>query len=107
MYTVYMIEGGAMATTVVSGRVDADVKRRADAVIREAGTSVGEVIKNMWELIAETGAVPERRRSESEAARRARALARLREVCDGLPPCPNVASLTDDDVKAMMVSRHV
>lgn len=96
-----------MATAVVSGRVDAEIKRRVDSIIREAGTSVGDVIKNTWEQIAATGELPQAQISEYERNRRQRAVERFRQVVESLPPCPNVASLTDDDIKELMTSRYV
>jgi polar amino acid transport system ATP-binding protein len=47
-----------MPTVVVSGRVDEDVKLRADAVIRAAGSSVARVINDVWRSIAESGELP-------------------------------------------------
>ena len=48
-----------MATAVVSGRVDEQVKARAEAFIRAAGLSTGDVIRVVWEHIARTGEVPD------------------------------------------------
>ncbi len=47
-----------MPTVVVSGRVDEDVKLRADAVLRAAGSSVARVINDVWRSIAESGELP-------------------------------------------------
>ena len=45
-----------MATAIVSGRVDAAVKERAGVYIRAAGSSVGDVINDLWTYIARTRA---------------------------------------------------
>lgn len=47
-----------MATAIVSGRVDAAVKERAGVYIRAAGSSVGDVINDLWTYIARTKSVP-------------------------------------------------
>lgn len=47
-----------METTIISGRVDARVKERANAYIQAAGLSVSDVIKTVWERIARTGELP-------------------------------------------------
>lgn len=48
-----------MATTVISGRVEECVKARADVFILAAGLSAGDVIRAVWEHIAQTGEVPD------------------------------------------------
>lgn len=48
-----------MATTVIPGRVDERVKARDDVFIRAAGLSAGDVIRAVWEHIAQTGEVPD------------------------------------------------
>lgn len=58
-----------MGTIIVSGRVDALVKERADGYIKAAGLSVGEVIKRVWEHIARTGEVPDTLQAESGPGR--------------------------------------
>ncbi len=54
-----------MTTAIVSGRVDEAVKKRAGAYIRAAGLTAGDVIKAVWESIANTGEVPRPEQSES------------------------------------------
>ena len=48
-----------MATAIISGRVEESVKERAGAYIRAAGLTVGDVIKLVWENIAQTGELPQ------------------------------------------------
>lgn len=47
-----------MPTAIVSGRVDAAVRDRANAYIHAAGLTAGDVVKRVWENIARTGEVP-------------------------------------------------
>lgn len=49
-----------MPTAIVSGRVDAAVRDRANAYIHAAGLTAGDVVKLVWENIARTGEVPMR-----------------------------------------------
>ena len=48
-----------MATAIISGRVEESVKEKAGAYIRAAGLTVGDVIKLVWENIAQTGELPQ------------------------------------------------
>lgn len=48
-----------MATSIVSGRVDTDVKERAGAYILAAGLTTGELINNLWTYVARTKNVPQ------------------------------------------------
>ena len=50
-----------MASAVVSGRVEASLKERAERIIDAAGITSGEVIKRTWEQIVATGEVPSAR----------------------------------------------
>lgn len=96
-----------MATAVVSGRVDSDVKRRVDAIIRDAGSTVGDVIKGVWGTIAQTGELPDFSGAASERARKDAALRRLQGLCSELPDCPSLAHLSEADMKQMLVARDV
>ena len=49
-----------MPTAIVSGRVDAVVRDRANAYIHAAGLTAGDVVKRVWENIARTGELPAR-----------------------------------------------
>ena len=55
------------STTVVSARVDAATAERAAACIKASGLTVGEVIKRIWERIAETGELPDFQGAEEKA----------------------------------------
>lgn len=91
-----------MATAVVSGRVDEQVRVRADAYIRAAGSTPGDVIRAVWENIARTGEVPEagEEREEPDALERLRALRPVFGASDWL------VNLTDEQMRDMIASRY-
>lgn len=47
-----------MATAIASGRVDAATKARADRYIKAAGLTANDLIRSLWESIAQTKKVP-------------------------------------------------
>ena len=55
-----------MPTAIVSGRVDAAVRDRANAYIHAAGLTAGDVVKRVWESIARTGEVPAAQQAADE-----------------------------------------
>lgn len=55
-----------MATAIVSGRVDLAVRDRANAYIHAAGLTAADVIKRVWENIAQTGEVPASQQGAAE-----------------------------------------
>ncbi|PLS30988.1 hypothetical protein Uis1B_1278 [Bifidobacterium margollesii] len=48
-----------MTTATVSASVDINTKTIANAYIKEAGLTPNELIRRLWESIANTGVVPE------------------------------------------------
>ncbi|KAA8827911.1 type II toxin-antitoxin system RelB/DinJ family antitoxin [Bifidobacterium tissieri] len=48
-----------MPTATVSASVDVNTKAIANAYIKEAGLTPNELIRRLWESIANTGVVPE------------------------------------------------
>ena len=92
-----------MATVIVSGRVDARTKERADGYIKAAGMTVGEVIKTVWEHIAHTGEVPQVSNEAMEATRPEwEAFLAIREELSGLPRTHDfLSTLTDDELHDM------
>ena len=101
------MKGAVMQTAVVSGRVDIETKRKVDAVLRDTGVTAGDVIKLVWSDIAQTGQLPTSEAADKERVRRARVLEELRDLCDSMPPCPELARLDDAGIKEMMVNRDV
>ena len=96
-----------MPTVVISGRVDEDVKLRADAVIRAAGSSVARVINDVWRSIAETGELPASPEIQDEQAVKRAAFESFVGWFDGLPPQNEAfADMTDDEILAGRVDDY-
>ena len=90
-----------MPTVVVSGRVDEDIKLRADVVIRAAGSSVARVISDVWRSIAESGELPTSPELSDEQAEKRVAFESFMVWFNGLPPQNEAyAHLTDDEILA-------
>ena len=96
-----------MPTVVVSGRVDEDVKLRADAVIRASGSSVARVINDVWRSIADTGELPVAPEFVDEQAEKRATFHSFMEWFDGLPPQnESFARMTDDEILAGRVDDY-
>lgn len=87
-----------MPTLVVSGRVDADTKRVADAYIKQAGLTTGEVISFLWCEIASTGVVPRPKEGEKQTPKEA-AAARLMELRSKAAKGTPLATMTDEEIR--------
>ena len=95
-----------MATAVVSGRVDAQVKARAEAFIRVAGLSAGDVIRVVWERIARTGEIPDAGDDVERFDVSRDPLGRLGELRASFGACEDLANLDDDQMRDMIASRY-
>ena len=96
-----------MPTVVISGRVDEDVKLRADAIIRAAGSSVARVINDVWRSIAISGELPVAPELQDEQAEKRIAFESFMEWFDGLPPQNEAfAHMTDDEILAGRVDDY-
>ena len=90
-----------MASVVVSGRVDEEVKRRADAYIRAAGSNPAKVINDVWVRIAYTGEVPQEDSRLGSVEERMKRFEEFMEFCDSLPPVDErYLHMTDDEILA-------
>ena len=88
-----------MPTVVVSGRVDEDVKLRADAIIRSEGSSVARVISDVWQNIVDTGQLPESPTLAREQAERRAAFSSFMDWFEGLPAQNGAyAHLMDEEI---------
>lgn len=97
-----------MATAVVSGRVDEEVYRRANAVIQRAGKTPGEVIKGVWSSIATTGRIPPTEEEEAHRASQRERFEHFLEFLDSLPPAPQeLIDMTDEDMHRLFGERDV
>lgn len=93
-----------MATVVVSGRVDEEIKRKADAIIARAGKTPGDVIKDVWANIVITGELPTTKQQEEEFLEKRRRFKAFMELRASLPPAPEwLVNLTDEQLRDMMV----
>ncbi|WP_019238994.1 MULTISPECIES: type II toxin-antitoxin system RelB/DinJ family antitoxin [Enorma] len=95
-----------MATAVVSGRVDEQVKARAEAFIRAAGLSAGDVIRMVWERIAQTGEIPDAGDGAGWPDAAHDPLERLGELRASFGACEDLVSLDDDQMRDMIASRY-
>lgn len=95
-----------MATAVVSGRVDEQVKSRADAFIRAAGLSTGDVIRAVWECIAQTGEVPDAGSSTGRLDAMRDPMKRLGELRSSFGACEDLVNLDDARMRDMIASRY-
>lgn len=97
-----------MTTTVVSGRVEEDVKRRVDAIIRAAGSSVTKVISDVWYNIATTGQLPVTAVVEDDQdAQRKSFESFLRWFAELPPQNEEYAHVSDEEILSCRVSEHV
>lgn len=95
-----------MATAVVSGRVDEQVKTRAEAFIRAAGLSTGDVIRVVWEHIARTGEVPDAGDSAERLDAARDPMERLGELRASFGACEDLIHLDDAQMRDMIASRY-
>ena len=97
-----------MPTAVVSGRIDEDVKRRADVIIRSAGSSAGRVINDVWHSIAETGELPKSPARTQETQSKRIAFDSFMEWFASLPAQNDAyASFSDEEILAMRIDDYV
>lgn len=95
-----------MPTAVVSGRVEEQVKARAEAFIRAAGLSSGDVIRVVWERIAQTGEIPDAGDAAERLDTTPDPLERLGELRASFGACEDLVSLDDDQMRDMIASRY-
>lgn len=95
-----------MATAVVSGRVDEQVKARAEAFIRAAGLSAGDVIRMVWERIARTGEIPDAGDGVGWPGASRDPMERLGELRASFGSCEDLVSLDDNQMRDMIASRY-
>lgn len=91
-----------MGTALVAGRVDEEVKARADAYIAKAGLTQAMVIRSVWETIARTGTIPtiDDGATESEGLK-----SRLRALREATPRSEHLEHLTPKGLKEELEHR--
>lgn len=96
-----------MASAVVAGRVDEQVKLAVDAVLRVAGSTASDVIAGLWNHIAATGVLPDYSEGESSSGRE-KDLEEFISFVDDLPPAPEwLVSMDRDAMRDMIATRYV
>ena len=92
-----------MASVVVSGRVDKEVKRGVDRILERAGKTPAEVIKEVWVNIYVTDELPTTQQQEEEFQEKRRRYQDFIEFVSGLPPVPDwFATMTDQQMNDMI-----
>lgn len=93
-----------METAVVSGRVDAQVRDRVATVLKLAGLTPGDIIRDVWESIAATGKVPVVEQVVEEPTDPWEAFVAF---CDAAPPADDwFINLTDEQMGDMIASKY-
>lgn len=95
-----------MATVVVSGRVDERVITRAEVFIRAAGLSTGDVIRAVWERIAQMGEVPDMDKGAGQLDASRGPMERLGELRSSFGVCEDLVNLDDARMREMIASRY-
>lgn len=95
-----------MGTAVISGRIDEDVKERAARYIHMAGLTVGDVIKAVWESIAQTGEVPRPAGEGAGGAIHRERLEALRRVRAQMTTCPELELMDDVQMRSCVAGRY-
>lgn len=97
-----------MSTAVISGRIDKDIKVRADAIIRAAGSSVNSVISTVWHNIVETGELPVSSEGKDAQDTQRQTFESFMEWFETLPPQNKMyAHMTDDEILSLKVDEYV
>ena len=96
-----------MQTAVVSGRVNAEVKMRADRIIKKNDLTVAEVIKRVWTEIASSGKLPDVVCSESTESKGTRQFDEFEAFVSSLPSASSeFAEMTEIQMKEMLGGRR-
>ena len=97
-----------MSTATVSASVDAKTKIIANAYIRQAGQTPNEVIRGLWESIAETGKVPQFRESDNRREdERQAAFTQAQRIVQAIPRGTALATMSDADLRKELESREI
>ena len=92
-----------MATVVVSGRVDERIKREVDRIIEREGKTPGDVIRDVWVTIYETGKLPTTSQQEAEFLEKRRRFDDFLEFVNEQSPSPEwLINLTDAEMNDMI-----
>ena len=95
-----------MATAVISGRVEEELKERVGRLIQAAGMSTADVIKTVWENIARTGEVPMPYAADDQVDECAERFAQFMALRASLPACPELIGMDDDAMRSAVAERY-
>lgn len=90
-----------MAMSMLTARVDADVKARADAVIKRAGMTQTDVVRIVMANIADTGRIPRR----EEPTRDNELLDRMMTLRAETPSSDRLRAMGPQDLKRELEAR--
>ena len=97
-----------MATAIVSGRVEEEIRQRANAFIEKQGLTAADVIKIVWNNIAITGKVPLSLEQGSVQPKRTELFEEFHSFVEDLPECSDeIAALDKQQLREMLVGKYV
>lgn len=97
-----------MAISTVSASVDSQTKTVANAYIRDAGLTPNELIKKLWESIADTGVVPDFTNSGSMRQQaRLKAFADSQKLIEDLPHGTMLDTMDYNDMRRELEHRDI
>ena len=97
-----------MSTATVSASVDARTKVLANAYIKQAGLTPNEVIRDLWENIAETGKVPQfEETTNRHEVQRYEAFTKAQKIVSIIPKGTPLASMSDADLRKELEHREI
>ncbi len=93
-----------MPSSLVASRVDDSVREKAEFYIRRAGMTPSDVIRIVWQNIAESGEVP-RAHTDESSARISPLIERMRALRETTPRSDFLETLTPQDLKRELEAR--
>lgn len=94
-----------MATTVVSGRIDAEEAAAVSKFIAESGQTWNGVINSLSHYIYQHRGYPWQEPSEPERDRKRSAFMRMGQIIETLPRGTFIDTMTDDDLRKILSER--
>ncbi len=94
-----------MATTVVSGRIDAEMAATVTQFIEKTGNTWNGVINRLSRYIYEHQSYPWAETSDRERDRRQRALRHASTLMEAMPRGTFIDTMTDDDLHEILAGR--
>ena len=97
-----------MTTSTVSASVDINTKTIANAYIKEAGLTPNELIRRLWESIANTGVVPEFTDSDNmRRQERLQAYEKTRHLIAELPHGTALDTMSYEEMRKELENRAI